>query len=201
MMVYSMLFVLGMVCSSPAQTLRPDDVPASPLIETPKVDIRIGPVYSAQGLLTEIAAWLSTNFDLPAIATPPRIELVSSAKLATMRYEDSDFSGGPSRLTGVNVPIEAALQRNVVALYNYKTETIFLLDTWTGTSPAERSVVVHEMVNRLQNLANLEFECPQAREKRAYEAQNQWLEQFGTNLETEFELDKFTVLVSSACMY
>jgi hypothetical protein len=40
-----------------------------------------------------------------------------------------------------------------------------------------------------------------AREKLAYIAQNRWLEQFGKDLETEFQVDMFTILISSACMY
>ena len=40
-----------------------------------------------------------------------------------------------------------------------------------------------------------------AREKVAYMAQDKWLKRFGTSLESEFDLDMFTVLISSACMY
>ena len=57
------------------------------------------------------------------------------------------------------------------------------------------------MVHHLQNLAGLKFECPMAREKVAYMAQDQWLKRFGKSLEAEFELDMFTVLLSSSCMY
>src|SRR5258707_15291269 len=44
---------------------------------------------------------------------------------------------------------------------------------------------VHGMVHHLQNLANLKFECPMAREKLAYLAQDKWLGRFGTSLEKE----------------
>ena len=46
----------------------------------------------------------------------------------------------------------------------------------------------------------MSFECPAAREKVAYLAQDKWLERFGSSLEREFELDMFTVVVSSSCM-
>jgi len=39
------------------------------------------------------------------------------------------------------------------------------------------------------------------REKLAYLAQDKWLSRFGMSLEKEFEVDLFTVLISSACMY
>ena len=96
--------------------------------------------------------------------------------------------------------MQAAQARDVVAVYNDKSRTIFLSDAWTGTTPAELSVLVHEMVHHLQNLAGLTYECPAAREKPAYLAQDQWLKLHGLDLETEFEIDKFTLVVSSACL-
>jgi len=60
---------------------------------------------------------------------------------------------------------------------------------------------VHEMVHHLQNIAGLKYECPQAREKLAYVAQNQWLAQSGRNLIDEFKLDALTVLVRTNCMH
>ena len=39
------------------------------------------------------------------------------------------------------------------------------------------------------------------REKPAYLAQDKWLAQFGLSLEKEVEVDMFTVVVSSACIY
>jgi hypothetical protein len=91
-------------------------------------------------------------------------------------------------------------QRQVVAFYNTKSKTIVLADDWIGTSLADQSILVHEMVHHLQNLGKLKFDCPSAREKLAYQAQDKWLGRFGMNLENEFDVDMFTVLISSACM-
>jgi len=147
----------------------------------------------AEDMLDEIATWLDSNFDLPAIKDRPAVKFVPLMKLATMRAGDSAPLHGPE----INEPA----QRWVVALYNYDLRTIFLPDDWIGKSPADQSVLVHEMVHHLQNLANLKFECPMAREKLAYLAQDKWLGRFGTSLEKEFDVDMFTVLISSACMY
>ena len=38
-------------------------------------------------LLTEIANWLSANFDLPAVSELPRTETASPMKLTAMRYK------------------------------------------------------------------------------------------------------------------
>jgi hypothetical protein len=59
---------------------------------------------------------------------------------------------------------------------------------------------VHEMVHHLQNVGQLKYDCPAAREKPAYLAQNRWLRQFGLDLENEFQIDMFTIVAMSACM-
>ena len=151
----------------------------------------------AEDMLDEIATWLASNFDLPAIKDRPAVKFVPLMKLATMRAGDSAPLHGPESNGEINEPA----QRRVVALYNYDLRTIFLPDDWIGKSPADQSVLVHEMVHHLQNVANLKFECPMAREKLAYLAQDKWLGRFGTSLEKEFDVDMFTVLISSACMY
>jgi hypothetical protein len=153
----------------------------------------------SQALLSEIVTWLSTNGDLPAIHDHPRIEFASPRKLAAMRYKNilpeqwnEDSERDPA--------MQAAQAHNVVAVYNDRARTIFLPDAWTGATPAELSVLVHEMVHHLQNLAGLTYECPAAREKPAYLAQDQWLKLHGLDLETGFEIDRFTLVVSSACL-
>jgi hypothetical protein len=77
--------------------------------------------------------------------------------------------------------------------------TIYLPKTWTGDTPVELSILVHEMVHHLQNLAGMTFACPGAREKLAYAAQKDWLALFGHDLFTEFETDAFTLLVRTEC--
>ena len=55
------------------------------------------------------------------------------------------------------------------------------------------------MVHHLQNRAGLKFACPAEREQMAYEAQDKWLGLFGRNLQSEFEIDAFTLRVSTTC--
>ena len=99
------------------------------------------------------------------------------------------------------LPLPQRLSVRLLFLYESKSRTIFLPDDWIGKTPAEQSVLVHEMVHHIQNLAQLQFECTMAREKSAYLAQDKWLRQFETRLEKEFDVDMFTVLISSACVY
>jgi hypothetical protein len=61
------------------------------------------------------------------------------------------------------------------------------------------SVVVHEMVHHLQNKAGMSFACPAEREQMAYAAQEKWLGLFGLSLRSEFEIDAFTLKVTTTC--
>ncbi|MGV7218170.1 DUF6647 family protein [Bradyrhizobium sp. UFLA05-112] len=174
-----------------------DDLGPSVAAGSSSVQLRLDAARSAEELLDEVASWLSSNFDLPAIKDHPAIEFASKAKLATMRASDHAHWQGLTQDEG----IDRLAQRTVVALYDNNSKTIFLPDDWIGKSPADQSVLVHEMVHHLQNMAEFKFECPMAREKLAYLAQDKWLRRFGTSLESEFDVDMFTVLISSACMY
>jgi len=135
-------------------------------------------------LLTAIVTWLSINFGLPANYHHPAIELAPAARIAEMRY-------GPGNANGA---------REVVAVYNDTDKTIFLAQGWTGRTPAELSILVHEMVHHLQRLGGLTYECPAAREALAYAAQDAWLALFGQDLLAAFEIDRATLKLTTQCM-
>jgi hypothetical protein len=147
-------------------------------------------------LLTAVVLWLSANFDLPAIHEHPHVEFVPPATITALRHKDA--SGGQP-----NSPANSdkAGQRDVVAVYDDATNTVYLPEGWSGGTPAELSVLVHEMVHHLQNRGKLKFECPREREKLAYEAQERWLELFGHDLLRDFEIDPFTRLVITSCYF
>jgi hypothetical protein len=92
-------------------------------------------------------------------------------------------------------------QRETLAAYDSLTRTVLLPEKWTGATVADVSMLVHETVHHLQNVAGLRYECPQASEKPAYEAQEKWLRLYGRDLAGEFELDGFTLLVTTQCFY
>src|SRR5687768_14385755 len=152
-------------------------------------------------LLTTIVLWLSVNFALPAIYAHPKIHQVPAIEIAVMRYraftpekrqEIVALYGKQDRSGAARVPL---------AVYDDASKTIFLPAEWTGSTPAELSVLVHEMVHHLQNATHLRYECPRARESLAYTAQEKWLGLFGSNLLREFEIDPLTLKVSTECAY
>src|SRR5262245_3473397 len=146
-------------------------------------------------VLTNILDWLSQTFDLTASVELPRITLATPQAIAAVHYrsfvKDRPLAAGgnPAATTG----------SQIAAVYDHVTRTIYLPHGWRGETPAEMSVLVHEMVHHLQHLAGIKYGCPEEREKLAYLAQNRWLERFGRSLEGEFELDGFTLLVRTNC--
>ncbi len=150
-------------------------------------------------LLTAIVIWLSSNFALQGTFDPPRIERVPSIEMASLRYKG--LLPAHQREISVIQTQEASFEkmRNVVAVYNDQTKTIYLSDKWTGRTPAELSVLVHEMVHHLQNEAKTKYECPAERERLAYEAQEKWLGLFGRSLQSEFDINGFALIISTSC--
>ena len=146
-------------------------------------------------LLAAIETWLSIEFDLPIPGNHPRIELVPPAEIAALRYRGRFPNAGTERASSGHSASD------IVAVYSDSARTIYLAENWTGGTPAELSVLVHEMVHHLQNLAGLKYECPQAREKLAYLAQERWLALFGRDLAQDFELDGFSLLAKTKCFY
>ena len=144
-----------------------------------------------EALLTVIVLWLSTNFPLPANVNHPNIKFVTAAEMV------APLNKNQQQRTNVS-SVENSW--DIVSLYSNEAKTIYLMDGWTGTTPAELSILVHEMVHHLQNVGQLKFACPEEREELAYKAQESWLHLFGSDLEHDFQMDPFTILVKSKCL-
>jgi len=148
----------------------------------------------APELLRAIVTWLAAEFQLPGQTAYPTIRFESSARITSFRH---------TGLLSDDARHMASLpkgQREVVAAYDPDSRTILLPERWSGATPAELSILVHEMVHHLQTMARTRFECPQASEELAYAAQERWLGLFGRDLASDFEIDGLTLLVSTKCM-
>lgn len=151
-------------------------------------------------LLTVIVTWLSISFGLPAVDEHPSVEFVSAPEMAEVRYSGAESGGATRVVRETNVATTAGIGHPFQAVYDDRTRTIYLPEGWTGATPAEVSVLVHELVHHLQNVGGLTYACPQAREKPAYQAQARWLELFGESLDEAFGLDAMTILVRTSCV-
>lgn len=139
----------------------------------------------APSVLDTVTMWLVANFDLAAPAELPALASLPDAELVAMRY-------------GEGAPVRPG---DVVALYDDPDRTIYLSESWTGRTPAEVSVLVHEMVHHLQSAAGMRFACPAEREVLAYRAQGDWLGLFGESLEGAFGIDRAMILVGTVCTH
>jgi hypothetical protein len=154
---------------------------------------------STEELLTALVAWLSANFALPAAYDHPRIVPMSSVAMTNLLYQR--FLGdGPSQVSVPENQGQSDERRQVISFYNIPSKTIYLLPGWTGRTPAELSMLVHEMVHHLQNVAHTNYNCPQEREAVAYEAQQKWLSLFGRDLLSDFQIDPSTILMNTKCL-
>jgi hypothetical protein len=189
----SVAFMLGLAAiPTLAEPLQSENRPETQSAEAGRAERHPTPTA-----LSEIAAWLSSHFALPATAELPHIAFASPAKMAAIRHRGLS-AGLQARVVNDEQWVER--MRDVMALYEDASRTIYLREDWTGATPAEMSVLVHEMVHHLQNLATEKFQCPQARERTAYEAQQKWLEDAGADFFKEFEVDPMTLMLRTSCM-
>ncbi len=87
----------------------------------------------------------------------------------------------------------------VISVYDTRRRVIYLPDNWSGSTQAEISILVHEMVHHMQTSSGVRYECPEKLEAEAFAAQAEWLEMFGGSLESDFDLDPLTILVRTNC--
>lgn len=97
--------------------------------------------------------------------------------------------------------VQPSTPHDIVAVYGDLERTIYLPEGWTGETPAELSILVHELVHHIQHVGGLTYACHAAQEKVAYAAQDRWLQLFGRDLASDFGIDPFTLLVNTICIY
>jgi hypothetical protein len=150
-----------------------------------------------EALLTTIVLWLSANFGLPSTFEHPTIKFLPAIQMNIGRLDVAPTA--PPIIGSNSAFAKPGDIRVLVAFYDSDRRIIYLSDQWTGRTAADTSVVVHEMVHHLQRVGGLHYECPSAREKLALEAQDKWLRRFGHSLESDFHIDRLTMLVTTSC--
>jgi hypothetical protein len=193
------LALLTALTASPGSAQQAADVLHSQAVALTERQVESTGAGPSPALLTQLTAWLNAKFDLPVAKEHPRVERVSTARMAAVRFRGlaSDRQTQVAVEAGRSAPPEFG--QEVYAVYDDSKRIIYLHTHWSANSHADVSVLVHELVHHLQNVAGAKFACPQEREKDAYQAQRAWLEQFGRTLEDEFEIDPMTVLVRTNC--
>lgn len=138
-----------------------------------------------QALLHVVTAFVAVETGLPVPRELPSIRIVNDADRTRHALD------GGAKLAG---------EYAILALYDPRSRVIYLPEGWTGATPAELSVLVHEMTHDLQTAAGLRFACAAEAEKAAYASQARFLALFGRELETEFALDPMFLMVATTCL-
>ena len=144
-------------------------------------------------LVAALETWIAAELHVPAVADQPHFVFASPYQLLVTRY-------GQAPRDRRGLASSSPLESDVVALYETRTGTVYLPRGWTGETPAELSVLAHELVHHVQSVADIRYACPAAMEASAFDAQDRLLALFGTNLEREFGIDPFTRLARTVCV-
>ena len=171
----------GFVSLAPGMGLG--DQPAAPSASRP-VEFAGPKIVPAEALAAALGVWLSATVDLPK-APPPVIRFSAPEEMAAL------YRGAGAAAVGGGLP--------VAALYDRSERTIHLSEGWTGSSAAELSILVHEMVHHLQHEAGFRPGCPAQGEVLAYEAQARWLDHFGRDLTKELAIDPLFLKLLAVC--
>jgi hypothetical protein len=128
---------------------------------------------------SEILHWVVDYLDIPKQLDLPCIEYGAPGLIAALRSKNSHS------------------KRLEMGAYDDASATIYLPEGWSGKTPAETSILVHQMVYHVQNLAGLTYECSWERERLAYSAQEKWLRLRESNLWESFGIDPTIFLLSA----
>ena len=137
-----------------------------------------------QELIALMLAWLAATFGLPTDIPPPDVRFLPAQALVEIRYGAAAGRNG----------------NEVIALYDDATRTVLLRQGWNGRDVVDSSVLLHELVHHVQNVASLRYPCAAAREELAYAAQARWLALFGQDLDGAFGLDEPLLRLTYVCL-
>jgi hypothetical protein len=138
-----------------------------------------------ENTLQELANWTARQAGLAPAKSLPSIAFAVPDELKQLR------DGGSLAQHGTGL----------IAIYDPRTKTILLSESWSGSTAAATSVIVHELVHHLQRESGKQYGCVQEQEEQAFAIQEAWLAEHGTSLEAEFGIDPFTRLVAALCPY
>jgi Domain of unknown function (DUF6647) len=150
-----------------------------------------------EALLSVIGVWVAANTGFSEPQHLPTLAFIADGRIKQIHQELAHRADGT--LEPGSVP-ESNDSQDVVAFYDARRKTIFLSQSWDARSPADQSVLVHELVHHLQKEAGATYRCPGEQEKPAYAAQADWLALYDLSLESEFGIDALTLLVRTNCL-
>jgi hypothetical protein len=153
------------------------------------------PAVAPAGLVEEIADWVAAEMALDEVPGLPRLVLLPAAQMRSARV-------AAMRDAGIDTSAyERGRPRPVLAFYDERSGVIHLAVGWSGATPAEQSILVHEMVHHFQARTGQRFACAGERERPAYAAQARWLERSGLTLEGAFRINRMFLVMVTNCFH
>ncbi len=139
-------------------------------------------------MVAALLAWAAWQMGQPAPAAPG-VVLAPAEEVAARRYGPGAGKGG-ARSGG----------RQVIAVYDRRSATVYLPEDWDGSDLVDRSVLLHELVHHVQAVNRVPAVCAAQWEPQAYELQARWLAAQGVDDPlAAIGVDRLTVKVSSMC--
>jgi Domain of unknown function (DUF6647) len=129
---------------------------------------------------TTLWQWVAERMGVDPASGPPPVCLASAGDLALIRGHAAEAS-------------------DLVAIYQPQDGLVFVAEPFDPDTPTGASILVHEFVHHAQAHAGMHFACPQEAEKPAYAAQEDWLAQYGLDLQSAFGIDGLTRLILTVC--
>jgi hypothetical protein len=138
--------------------------------------------FDMKELVVALLAWIGLQLGCEP-PEPPAVRLVPQHQLLTLAY-------GPA-------PPD---QASVTAVYESRSRTVYLSETWKASDLANRSTLLHELVHHVQETKAITYPCLAAREALAYHLQARFLTENGIADPYAFlQIDEFTISVLSMC--
>ena len=160
------------------------------LCEQP-IDVPEGASRFEDAVLQEIAVWIEGHSDLRAPPVLPNVVLIPAERIAALRGRISE----PVWPDGVTQGI-ADFTGRILAFFEAGSGTIYMYDGWTGQTPAQMSVLVHEMVHVMAA-----GQGSRGGERLAFLVQDMWLKDRGLSLIGEFGIDPFSLTMMTEWTY
>lgn len=144
-------------------------------------------------LIAAALSWLAANSDLPP---PPPSETLEVVQVPFLQLQIRYF--GVEQVTsqlmrghGLNPIVWALYDEGFVAVAAEADPTDFKMQT----------IILHETVHWLEDLAGVDFECRGAAERAAYDLQIKWLKANDVPEDSELYPDPFWLLMSTSCHF
>lgn len=194
-MVKSKLFCAAIVAvlAGPAAAQRPELISIPQATDKPLISKVENPNVA---LLRSAADWISSVFDLAPLHALPEIRRFPSGQYAFV----SKSGIASDRVLDTTVVNYRQSGREIAAYYDDSTRTIYLPESWDGSTPAQMSILVHATAHHFQRVYRKYYDCPQERKALPYEAQERWLGLYDRRLREDFAIAPDVLMLITQCV-